>query len=105
MTTPRLLVDSRNIVGESPLWHPEEGSLYWTDVNGFTIQRFILDSGRTDCWRFSEPVCTLSLTTDAERLLVALGSQVILWRPKNDRSEEHTSELQSPCNLVCRLLL
>src|SRR5256885_13187643 len=23
----------------------------------------------------------------------------------NGRSEEHTSELQSPCNLVCRLLL
>src|SRR5688500_20181576 len=23
----------------------------------------------------------------------------------NPRSEEHTSELQSPCNLVCRLLL
>src|SRR5256885_7074095 len=25
--------------------------------------------------------------------------------PNVDRSEEHTSELQSPCNLVCRLLL
>src|SRR5256885_172338 len=24
---------------------------------------------------------------------------------KSKRSEEHTSELQSPCNLVCRLLL
>src|SRR5256885_11110431 len=24
---------------------------------------------------------------------------------KRKRSEEHTSELQSPCNLVCRLLL
>src|SRR5256885_13063133 len=24
---------------------------------------------------------------------------------RNFRSEEHTSELQSPCNLVCRLLL
>src|SRR5256885_5216790 len=24
---------------------------------------------------------------------------------EQDRSEEHTSELQSPCNLVCRLLL
>src|SRR5256885_3516564 len=24
---------------------------------------------------------------------------------QRDRSEEHTSELQSPCNLVCRLLL
>src|ERR1039457_7307352 len=25
--------------------------------------------------------------------------------PEDNRSEEHTSELQSPCNLVCRLLL
>src|SRR5256885_12884642 len=25
--------------------------------------------------------------------------------PRLRRSEEHTSELQSPCNLVCRLLL
>src|SRR5256885_12877314 len=25
--------------------------------------------------------------------------------PHHTRSEEHTSELQSPCNLVCRLLL
>src|SRR5256885_10913844 len=28
------------------------------------------------------------------------------YRPRiSPRSEEHTSELQSPCNLVCRLLL
>src|SRR5256885_8509001 len=26
-------------------------------------------------------------------------------RGGRERSEEHTSELQSPCNLVCRLLL
>src|SRR5256885_7888511 len=26
-------------------------------------------------------------------------------RDRRPRSEEHTSELQSPCNLVCRLLL
>src|SRR5256885_14166680 len=29
----------------------------------------------------------------------------LLLRPRPARSEEHTSELQSPCNLVCRLLL
>src|SRR5256885_8581225 len=30
----------------------------------------------------------------------------IFWAAENGyRSEEHTSELQSPCNLVCRLLL
>src|SRR5256885_2433800 len=27
------------------------------------------------------------------------------FQPGEARSEEHTSELQSPCNLVCRLLL
>src|SRR5256885_10741005 len=32
------------------------------------------------------------------------GSE-ILSVPTDVRSEEHTSELQSPCNLVCRLLL
>src|SRR2546426_12847445 len=32
----------------------------------------------------------------------ALGSSI---GPLLGRSEEHTSELQSPCNLVCRLLL
>src|SRR5256885_8042257 len=39
-----------------------------------------------------------------ERLLQARGPA----RPglgQGPRSEEHTSELQSPCNLVCRLLL
>src|SRR2546426_7925545 len=33
---------------------------------------------------------------EAETAILAIGEQ---------RSEEHTSELQSPCNLVCRLLL
>src|SRR5205807_5619241 len=28
-----------------------------------------------------------------------------VWESRKRRSEEHTSELQSPCNLVCRLLL
>src|SRR5256885_9674153 len=29
----------------------------------------------------------------------------LFWPELDQRSEEHTSELQSPCNLVCRLLL
>src|SRR5205807_10428727 len=41
------------------------------------------------------------------RLAISIGEHardhLQLWMPR--RSEEHTSELQSPCNLVCRLLL
>src|SRR5688500_16176019 len=37
-----------------------------------------------------------------DRIENALGEAVL---SRDKRSEEHTSELQSPCNLVCRLLL
>src|SRR5256885_13013292 len=39
--------------------------------------------------------------------MMAATSSVVRGRTiaRGSRSEEHTSELQSPCNLVCRLLL
>src|SRR5256885_9015388 len=41
-----------------------------------------------------------------EQVRAALGRpQLELGLLRVRRSEEHTSELQSPCNLVCRLLL
>src|SRR5256885_7581933 len=60
-----------------------------------------------------------SLTLFADMTLVQPPTNafvLIVWLPNADvpvpsttppkaRSEEHTSELQSPCNLVCRLLL
>src|ERR1039457_1582838 len=36
---------------------------------------------------------------------VGTGWSCCFCCPHTIRSEEHTSELQSPCNLVCRLLL
>src|SRR5256885_7120064 len=53
-----------------------------------------------------------NLTRTAYNLIIyeALDFTVGLFTREGDtvsigRSEEHTSELQSPCNLVCRLLL
>src|SRR5256885_2545631 len=37
--------------------------------------------------------------------LPAIARRIFFSPPVSLRSEEHTSELQSPCNLVCRLLL
>src|SRR5256885_7265269 len=52
------------------------------------------------------PYTTLFRSVGVEargRVLVARGGDHHVVRL--ERSEEHTSELQSPCNLVCRLLL
>src|SRR5256885_3525738 len=45
---------------------------------------------------------------DAHRVLLAATealANALEHGSRPGRSEEHTSELQSPCNLVCRLLL
>ena len=39
---------------------------------------------------------------NTDRLFTDYGAK---WLMENERSEEHTSELQSPMYLVCRLLL
>src|SRR5256885_4096256 len=49
------------------------------------------------------------IDSDGSSIKVCLR-ELVAFRPSKgqisqSRSEEHTSELQSPCNLVCRLLL
>src|SRR5688500_19595607 len=51
-------------------------------------------------------ICADSSSTRADsRRRSSAGSRPQLSERFSARSEEHTSELQSPCNLVCRLLL
>src|SRR5256885_4456482 len=46
------------------------------------------------------------LSIGSLRRTIAWNCRATAEAPNNaSRSEEHTSELQSPCNLVCRLLL
>src|SRR5256886_7096285 len=42
---------------------------------------------------------------DRARVLAELPADMRAWLAAAERSEEHTSELQSQSNLVCRLLL
>jgi sugar lactone lactonase YvrE len=93
------IVEAGNLVGECPLWHSEENSIYWTDINGFTVQRYSLDTRDTKIWHFGEVVCSLSLTTDPKWMLVALGSRLILWAPAtNERVDFCHPEPDWPAN-------
>src|SRR5256885_6536320 len=49
----------------------------------------------------------LAASVQARRDYVAIAdaTSAAVAKALKQRSEEHTSELQSPCNLVCRLLL
>src|ERR1022692_2823193 len=51
---------------------------------------------------WSSDVCSSDLVKNAQ---AKAGFEKVGRHGEAHRSEEHTSELQSPCNLVCRLLL
>src|ERR1039457_7292748 len=51
------------------------------------------------------PYTTLFRSMSAMVTLAPERARTCAIPPPMYRSEEHTSELQSPCNLVCRLLL
>src|SRR5256885_8151885 len=76
---------------------------------------FFNDTATTEIYTLSLhdalPISTpgrASMVGAVRALAIATAERVGLMTPeptKAFRSEEHTSELQSPCNLVCRLLL
>src|ERR1022692_5103201 len=82
----------------------EQGGMWATADGGSTWEK--RDTGTTERLR-------AMAFLDAKRgfvigdhgLMVATEDGGSHWKVQPlDRSEEHTSELQSPCNLVCRLL-
>src|SRR2546426_4752841 len=62
---------------------------------------FTTDAGRST----TSPAAIWSATWGVRTAIVAVTATIAVLTPQVARSEEHTSELQSPCNLVCRLLL
>lgn len=65
--------DEAMAVGECPLWHAAEASLYWVDIDGFSVHRLHPASGEHRSWRMeSEPT---ALAIDAGGgLMVAMRS-------------------------------
>src|SRR5256885_8292832 len=82
----------------------------------FSFFFFFNDTATTEIYTLSLhdalPICKLYSNSGKHRIRHTSARQEYLptsvnvaGRCAQGRSEEHTSELQSPCNLVCRLLL
>ncbi len=78
----RCIAPAGDICGEGAVWHPAQNALYWTDINRFLVHRYDLTRDTTETWLFDEPVTAVNLTTDAELLLLVLGSSISFWSPR-----------------------
>lgn len=56
---PECVWPARALLGEGPVWLPEEKALYWVDIKGELIHRFHPGSGRQDTWSTPAPIGTL----------------------------------------------
>jgi len=64
-------------LGESPFWHPEEAALYWCDIPGQAVHRWVADSQQHTQWDFDcEPACCAPVSGGG--LLLAMRDG--LWR-------------------------
>src|SRR5437764_10033021 len=78
----------------------------WQSAVVFLFFLMIRRPPRSTLFPYTTLFRSLLDTLLALQRLTALGVGVlILHHPRKQRSEEHTSELQSPMYLVCRLLL
>ncbi len=58
-------------VGEAPLWHAAEATLYWVDIDGFCVHGLHPASGRHQAWPMESEPASLALHADGG-LVVAL---------------------------------
>jgi sugar lactone lactonase YvrE len=79
----RIPTDTRDKLGESPLWNSATGELFWVDFYGPTIRRMAPNGARTD-WKLAQSSSIGSLVFCADgRLLVALDDGLYLFDPQD----------------------
>jgi L-arabinonolactonase len=65
------VVDCKNVLGEGPVWCPDEKALYWVDIKGKSINRFTPASGKVETWPVEEEVGSIALRTNGDGMIVA----------------------------------
>lgn len=79
-TDARIVLDARNIVGESIVWAPAEQMLYWVDIVGSAIHRLDPISGAHRQWETPELPTSIGLRSGGG-FIVGLRQRVVLWSP------------------------
>ncbi len=77
------------IVGESPVWHPDEQSLYWIDIQGKQIHRFDPRTRKNESFLLPEIVTCIQLCSSGG-LVLTLKKNFAFFDP----GTQHLKKLQ-----------
>jgi len=103
--TPIRAVSDPCLLGESPMWHPQEQVLYWCDIPGKRVHRLDPASGARQVWDFPvEPASLapllgggllLAMRDGLWRFDVATGERTLLAEPPYDPAKERFNDGKS----------
>lgn len=91
-----LLVDCQNQHGEGIFWNPENGCVWWTDIEGKQIWSFDPVSGRSNQFSTPDRVCCFS-PRQSGGLVVAFADRISLFDLHTGKEQKiHDFELDNP---------
>jgi sugar lactone lactonase YvrE len=98
----RVAVAQPSLLGESPMWHPQEQVLYYCDIPGRKLQRFNPVSGELAHWDFETDVASVAPMLGGQLLLAmrdglwrfnpATGARTLLAKPPYDVAKERFND-------------
>ena len=80
MAEAELIVDCKNILGEGPAWHPEQGKLFWVDIQQSELWQLEPMTGETKTWKTPERICSFAFREN-DGLVVAFESGFAFYGP------------------------
>jgi sugar lactone lactonase YvrE len=81
-----------SLLGESPTWVAEQGALYWCDIPGHRLNRWLPASAQHTQWAFDTEVASLAPLPGGD-LLLALRTGLVRFNPATG---QHTPVLKAP---------
>ena len=78
----RCEVQTRDILGECPVWNPADSSLYWVDIERKLLQRFHRASGESRCHTFPERIGAFAFHRP-DTIVAALESGIYAYNTGN----------------------
>lgn len=86
MTAWAALPVPASLLGESPFWHPDEAALYWCDITGRQLNRWVPATAVHTHWSFdSEPACCAPLP--GGDLLIAFRDGLCRFSPSTGQRQ------------------